>query len=1113
MPSATVGTLRTVLEADVSQFNASFAQASRTTKQWAKDFDLAGKSAKEVGTAFTQSLERSLSNTIRLAKEFSGAGIAKTADEMAAAVERIGGPLRLTATEQARVNSTVTEAIAKYKALGADAPAHLLKLADATKQVAATTASSLGGLSDIWGKVQQGAGLLGIGLGASAVVKFATDTVASASAVHDLAEKLGVSTTKVQQWSYALVQTGGSQDNLNISLAFLNKTLGEGNKGTNDLLASMGLSLKTLREQKPEQTFEQLVEKIGAMTDPLQQAKAAVMLFGKSGQDMLPAIKEGFLDIARAAPVMSEAAINALERAGDEWDKFLARIKAQAGTFLGTIAAAQNRAADVMRIVNADTARARAGGGVSGRSFQDISAYSDSRLAAELAVLDALEKADKKYADAHKATGAAVAETTKQFEYATAAQLKAVKPMTTYVGELTDAKKAVHDLTAENRAELDAGILMGKSQTELSQKVGISEEAVKLYTEAHQKAVEAAKAHKEALDNLSASAAQLPKQVQEHILQLVAQGKSEHDIALVLGVHEQQVKDIVSIYHDWQQATKDQTTAQDGLDKALQHLNDTNAKQARADIAAFNKSQQDQADATAHNEVQGLVAIDRLNRDTQARNIKGTREEYDIKKKAIQDWGAQQKTAFTGSAKDAAAYGKAIDDNVTAQIRDLGKTTTEEIVGAFAAFPAELARAFSSGGLGAAVSSAFGQLATRIGTNFSQQIASSLGADLAKGTGSAIGLMVGGLTTAGIGLGVSMFTGAMDTQEQKRKLEQAIVAAGGRPDEKYKLPAGVTDLHGPYDNMMQQLKDLTAANEALKKSQDDVTAAAQDQLRQLNLLSRGLFDNFDKDMEIAQKHGIAVEDLGKKFQQAQISSTGEGLGSDFQQLLKDGAAGGDLLRKFTPELQALVAQAEQFGVSLPAAIKDQIGSLVGLSQEAAKAYEAALSSGDQAAIDEARQKFIAAGGLFDKEGHAITDISQLKFLADQQAAVLDATAATKASTTAMQELTAATKALAASFGNPHGDVRQAPLMDVPLMSVTAPGVVRVTPGDWVGKPGMTPGFGNFNMDRPISLTIPVHVGGRLVDNYVVETTLRKLEQNDSGGANLSYRTRLNRVIG
>jgi hypothetical protein len=60
---------------------------------------------------------------------------------------------------------------------------------------------------------------------------------------------------------------------------------------------------------------------------------------------------------------------------------------------------------------------------------------------------------------------------------------------------------------------------------------------------------------------------------------------------------------------------------------------------------------------------------------------------------------------------------------------------------------------------------------------------------------------------------------------------------------------------------------------------------------------------------------------------------------------------------------------------------------------------------------------------------------------------------------------------------------------------------------------MTPGFGNFNMDRPISLTIPVHVGGRLVDNYVVETTLRKLEQNDSGGANLSYRTRLNRVIG
>ena len=64
----------------------------------------------------------------------------------AEAVGRIGGAAKLTEAEQRKVNRTVEEAIAKYRALGQEAPAHLQKLAGETKQVAAATESWTAGV-------------------------------------------------------------------------------------------------------------------------------------------------------------------------------------------------------------------------------------------------------------------------------------------------------------------------------------------------------------------------------------------------------------------------------------------------------------------------------------------------------------------------------------------------------------------------------------------------------------------------------------------------------------------------------------------------------------------------------------------------------------------------------------------------------------------------------------------------------------------------------------------------------------------------------------------------------------------------------------------------------
>ena len=53
----------------------------------------------------------------------------------AKAIEGVGGASQLTAAEQKKLNAQVTEAIAKYRALGQEAPKSLTDLANATAQV------------------------------------------------------------------------------------------------------------------------------------------------------------------------------------------------------------------------------------------------------------------------------------------------------------------------------------------------------------------------------------------------------------------------------------------------------------------------------------------------------------------------------------------------------------------------------------------------------------------------------------------------------------------------------------------------------------------------------------------------------------------------------------------------------------------------------------------------------------------------------------------------------------------------------------------------------------------------------------------------------------------
>lgn len=80
-------------------------------------------------------LETNASAMKRMSSSFDGSKVIGDANAMVKAIHDIGGASKLTESEQKRVNAAVTEALAKYKALGRDAPPELLALRDATQKV------------------------------------------------------------------------------------------------------------------------------------------------------------------------------------------------------------------------------------------------------------------------------------------------------------------------------------------------------------------------------------------------------------------------------------------------------------------------------------------------------------------------------------------------------------------------------------------------------------------------------------------------------------------------------------------------------------------------------------------------------------------------------------------------------------------------------------------------------------------------------------------------------------------------------------------------------------------------------------------------------------------
>lgn len=323
-----------------------------------QQFDAAVKNAQKNVEAFEFNVKGTQRALQTMVSSFDGSKVIREATLMATAVEKIGGATKLTEAETRRYNATIADAVAKMNALGQDAPEAWKKIAAETEKAAKATEGigdgakkagdsmlSLGGIAKAAGGVLAGA------FAVDAIVSMAKEVIDLGGDIADLSARTGIGTDAIQELKYAAEQTGASLDTVTGAIEQMGNRLTEGGGGTLQAVKALGLSFDDLQKMRPEDAFTAISDAIKEIPDPMRQTQLAMELFGKSGTELLPAIKSGMSDLRQQAQdlgqVLSEDAVQGLDTLGDAWGNFIGAAKTALGEFIADIAKASQALKDL----------------------------------------------------------------------------------------------------------------------------------------------------------------------------------------------------------------------------------------------------------------------------------------------------------------------------------------------------------------------------------------------------------------------------------------------------------------------------------------------------------------------------------------------------------------------------------------------------------------------------------------------------------------------------------------------------------------------------------------------------------------------------------------------
>jgi len=146
------------------------------------------------------------------------------------------------------------------------------------------------------------AATIGAGVAVTKIVSLTKDAMSLADELGELSNKTSVSVQSLSELRYAAKLTDVEFETLGNGikklLVNLSNAASTGRGGASDALKQLGLDAKTLANQAPDRTLEQIADAIANVKSPADRAALAMKLFGKAGLDLLPLLTQGKSGIA-----------------------------------------------------------------------------------------------------------------------------------------------------------------------------------------------------------------------------------------------------------------------------------------------------------------------------------------------------------------------------------------------------------------------------------------------------------------------------------------------------------------------------------------------------------------------------------------------------------------------------------------------------------------------------------------------------------------------------------------------------------------------------------------------------------------------------------------------
>lgn len=252
--------------------------------------------------------ERFAKQVSQLAREMKGEGATTQLHKMAAALKEAGGAAKLTEVQV----ENLRRKIQGLAAAGGSVPKELQGLmggaggpgglGDAVRGLVDDQAAKLGPLSGAFATL----GPQGLAVAASlGAVATALGTVTSLTAkfastggqLADMEARLAISAQSIQELSYAADQAGIDFGTVAGGMEKMANAIVE----TPEKFDALGLSTERLLAMRPDEQFYAVAEAIRGIENPTLQAHAAMEVFGKSGAQLLPLIRQGVGALAAEA--------------------------------------------------------------------------------------------------------------------------------------------------------------------------------------------------------------------------------------------------------------------------------------------------------------------------------------------------------------------------------------------------------------------------------------------------------------------------------------------------------------------------------------------------------------------------------------------------------------------------------------------------------------------------------------------------------------------------------------------------------------------------------------------------------------------------------------------